>query len=545
MIIVFLLCFLSCLLSLKHATSATTYDRFLLWNATKIQYVRDILHYNAQQNCQRLQEYVGVTIEDVYESTELLRALEHALKDAIPKTSQVFVIFPPQSEVEEYLRLPEPLTAANEALKWGKTWGKDKAILWSTAQKGIMPSIPLDHPRQNASYCYSQVLKATEGPYAAYSKLKDSFTVPFLNAYSNVVISDTGDLGLPCGFIQHRQGCVARVLRKMREWRRSFPKNFLFGNSSRTVYEDVFVIDALWDFNYHHFLHDSVLRLVPFLSFLRNHSNIKIKIRADVDGTGALNSLKMNAGKYIQMGILALLGLETNRLVYGGEIEAIRAYVPNAIGCNSPLKHSIELRRLSIFLQQGATRYHSSVTTSDGCEMPPPRSTMQRGGTAKRNICVQDRQCVLPPDPWRCFRDAESGELVKALENSFPLDSVFLIKEVRNYSTIVLSGAYAERMACGIKQSSQCDMLVGFHGAGLTNMMFMNPGGVVAEIVGQFDGRMVPICGYHGPLAAVFALHHYIYYFDGHSERFNVSDFARELKDFDVQLHHYSNPKNR
>ena len=45
-------------------------------------------------------------------------------------------------------------------------------------------------------------------------------------------------------------------------------------------------------------------------------------------------------------------------------------------------------------------------------------------------------------------------------------------------------------------------------------MMFMPVGSLVVEIAGQFDGRMLPLCGYHGALAAVFGIHHYIYYYD-------------------------------
>ena len=32
----------------------------------------------------------------------------------------------------------------------------------------------------------------------------------------------------------------------------------------------------------------------------------------------------------------------------------------------------------------------------------------------------------------------------------------------------------------------------------------------------EFDGRMTPVCGYHGPFAAIFGLHHYIQYYDAH-----------------------------
>lgn len=45
-------------------------------------------------------------------------------------------------------------------------------------------------------------------------------------------------------------------------------------------------------------------------------------------------------------------------------------------------------------------------------------------------------------------------------------------------------------------------------------MIFQPPGGILVEITGQFDGRMMPLCGYHGALAAIFGVHHYIYYYD-------------------------------
>jgi phosphotransferase system glucose/maltose/N-acetylglucosamine-specific IIC component len=69
--------------------------------------------------------------------------------------------------------------------------------------------------------------------------------------------------------------------------------------------------------------------------------------------------------------------------------------------------------------------------------------------------------------------------------------------------------------------------------SGLTNMIFMPPGSLVVEITGQFDGRTMPLCGYHGGLAAVFGLHHYVYYYDWKGgERLDAAQVAAEAAQF-------------
>ena len=47
-------------------------------------------------------------------------------------------------------------------------------------------------------------------------------------------------------------------------------------------------------------------------------------------------------------------------------------------------------------------------------------------------------------------------------------------------------------IACQVRLYAKADILVGIHGAGLTNLMFMRPGGTLVEITGEFDGRMAP-----------------------------------------------------
>jgi hypothetical protein len=61
----------------------------------------------------------------------------------------------------------------------------------------------------------------------------------------------------------------------------------------------------------------------------------------------------------------------------------------------------------------------------------------------------------------------------------------------------------------------------------------MKPGSTMVEITGQFDGRMLPKCGYHGPLATVFGIHHYNYYYDWRgNEVLDFEDVVHQIQLF-------------
>ena len=66
-------------------------------------------------------------------------------------------------------------------------------------------------------------------------------------------------------------------------------------------------------------------------------------------------------------------------------------------------------------------------------------------------------------------------------------------------------------------------MLVGAHGAGMTNMIFMPRNSLIVELTGEWDGRMLPVCGYHGPLCAACGHHHYIHHYDWDGQGGNLN----------------------
>jgi len=100
-------------------------------------------------------------------------------------------------------------------------------------------------------------------------------------------------------------------------------------------------------------------------------------------------------------------------------------------------------------------------------------------------------------------------------------------------------------ISCQIALYQKTNVLVGLHGAGLTNVMFMPPDSLLVELTGEFDGRMAPVCGYHGPLAAAYGIHHYLWLwqwkYNARAEPKYPSgrDFqglAREAKEFHASL---------
>ncbi len=68
--------------------------------------------------------------------------------------------------------------------------------------------------------------------------------------------------------------------------------------------------------------------------------------------------------------------------------------------------------------------------------------------------------------------------------------------------------------------------------------MFQAENAILFEITGHYDGRMMPLCGYHGSLASIFGVHHYLYYYDWRGEEaLDAFDVAKEVYNFYQEIH--------
>ena len=128
-----------------------------------------------------------------------------------------------------------------------------------------------------------------------------------------------------------------------------------------------------------------------------------------------------------------------------------------------------------------------------------------------------------------------SNELVKRLISSFA--SAF----GQRYRIVIYSDRNVELMKCylcQVKLFSEASIVVGLHGAGLTNSLYMKPNSIVVEIVSFFDSRHAPLTGIFSRLSGLLGLHHYSYQIvdqtanEKRAERLDVESLASDVSIF-------------
>jgi hypothetical protein len=88
-------------------------------------------------------------------------------------------------------------------------------------------------------------------------------------------------------------------------------------------------------------------------------------------------------------------------------------------------------------------------------------------------------------DVTRIWSDAFFEEIVGSISAAFPRYQVVTFSD-KNVTLL-------QCIECQMELFSRSTVMVGMHGAGLSNMMFMPLGATVVEITPGLDGRMLPV----------------------------------------------------
>jgi len=148
--------------------------------------------------------------------------------------------------------------------------------------------------------CFDEIVKASNRAVPMKALQADGFILK----KNNVLIHESGIIASQCGYYQVVDGCETKFLFIGKKWWKNCQtqlkeRNIRFRavlrpdspllssvhgdicressiNGKWQYHEKVFVVTAIWDSNYHHFLVDTVLRFIRYLDFLKQHPEWKI-----------------------------------------------------------------------------------------------------------------------------------------------------------------------------------------------------------------------------------------------------------------------------
>ena len=122
-------------------------------------------------------------------------------------------------------------------------------------------------------------------------------------------------------------------------------------------YKKVFVMPALWDYNFHHFVADSLARGVYHLWFLKKNVDVMIHIRefekdSHISGVDPMTQLGL---RRMRENMLAIWGIDMSRVV-SGPLLAEEVIVPRPTACSNTLLNPLQIRLLAKQLLRGARK---------------------------------------------------------------------------------------------------------------------------------------------------------------------------------------------
>jgi hypothetical protein len=222
--------------------------------------------------------------------------------------------------------------------------------------------------------------------------------------------------------------------------------NAAYGKYKTSVpsYDVVYSISEFWGEGFFHFMCENFVRLFVGLDWLR------------LPGRGMSAKIHVRTENAFAKQALQAVGIQSSRLVTG-TVRAKAMIVPEPVGCGSPSLRLVQLARMVIF---------SNVLSLD---------TLSFKKTAESITTIT----VIKRHGSRAVRN--HGALITALKSHYTVKNQFKVIEFDSLSMLET-----------VKLFSKTELMIGPHGAGLSNALYMQPGRGLLEFM--VAGKDVNAC---------------------------------------------------
>jgi Glycosyltransferase 61 len=349
------------------------------------------------------------------------------------------------------------------------------------------------HIRCESKRVATSCTQAAEKPVALTNDLREMHNYPFLITAKQAIVSRGGHLLLPCGPVGLFASCeavgwglmntTASITVNPEVCRKAVAASgpMAVNNCPFPIHDRVFIVTSYDDTQIGQFIQEALPKLVYHLDFVLANPDIKLHFGF----TKQLDALPSFVLPHL---IFQWLGL-SDRLI-NGTVFAKEVFMPREGGCQDVGYNAWEVVTMrDLFLKKAGV------------------STIKPG--SQRSIVVIRRSA----SPYtrnqgdykqRRWPKKELQSMIELLAKTFPQHRVDVYSDLDKKLMLCRE--------CQIRMFYNADVVIAVHGAGLTNTMFMKPGGIVLELVSYFDSRHAPVVGIFPRLSALIGLHHYTFY---------------------------------
>ena len=349
-----------------------------------------------------------------------------------------------------------------------------------------------EHVRCDCKQASIQCVAASQHLLQLPDELRSLHSYPFMMTAKNAIVSRSGFLALPCGPLGLFASCESvkygvpsstALIDSIQACRNanSVYENGAIGDEKCPfpIHDRVFVMTQYDDTQIGQFVQEALPKLVYNLDFILANPDIKIHFGFTKQKTIPNFVLPNNIFNWLGLG---------DRLI-NGTVYAKEAYMPREGGCQDVGYNAWEfVATRDKFLDLAGVDQNLYGTK---------RSVVVIRRTSSKYVANHGdyKQRTWPKKMY--------VQMLESLTISFP-----------NHRIDIYSDGDSELMKCRecqIRMFHDADVVLAIHGAGLTNTMFMRPGGVVVEVIPMFDTRHAPLTGIFPRLSGIIGLNHYTY----------------------------------